>query len=269
MKPTRIVGIALLRNEEKYVARSIRNAAGFCDEMLLCDHRSSDRTPQILGELAAELPRVTVHRLQHPRESHDLIKPHVGANTWILGVDGDEIYDPAGLARLRSRILSGEFKDSWTVFGNVLNVTHFFPASMEAAGHLSPPCRSMTKLYNFAAIESWDGDCVERLHGGDPVFRRGYAATSRRYLHDETPWEAADFRCLHLCFLPRSSAVDVDSRRNIMETYGRGPTGRLMMRVMNFFNPSRRSRWKNEKYRRGPETRVDVRPFFSDANELI
>ena len=107
MEPTRIVGIALLRNEEKYVARSIRNAAGFCDEMLLCDHRSSDQTPQILGELAAELPRVTVHRLQHPRESHDLIKPHVGTNTWILGVDGDEIYDPAGLARLRSRILSG------------------------------------------------------------------------------------------------------------------------------------------------------------------
>ena len=269
MSIPRIVGICLVRNEEKFVASAVNNAAGFCDQIFLCDHRSSDRTPQILNKLAADLPHASVHRLGHPRESHDLIKGFAGTPTWILGIDGDEIYDPTGLQRLRKRILAGEFDKNWVIFGNVLNVTKFIPASMEVAGHLSPPCRSMTKLYNFSAIDSWDGDCLERLHGGHPVFRRGHGATDRRYLHEETPWDQADFRCLHLCFLPRSTAIDVSTRRNIMETYGRRRVNAIISRLAELFSPGRSSRWKDEKYRRGPEVTVDLRPFFPDANAPI
>ena len=260
----RIVGILLVRNEETYVSSAVRNAAGFCDEFLLCDHRSSDRTPQILEALAAQHPNARVHRINHPRESHQLIKDRAGTKSWIFGVDGDEIYDPEGLRRMRARILAGEFERSWVLFGNVLNVTKFVPERAEVRGHLAPPCRSMTKLYNFAAIESWDGDCVERLHGGDPVFRRGFAAGDRRYLHEETPWDESDLRCLHLCFLPRSSAVSESTRSNIMETYGRGRFGRIVAHISGFFGANRRSRWKNEKYRRGPEVTTDLRPFSLD-----
>jgi hypothetical protein len=258
-----VTGIVLARNEERYIETAVRNAAGFCDRMLLCDHRSSDGTAGILRGLSAELPSADFHALAEPRESHELLKPLCGSATWIFAVDGDEIYDPTGLGRLRRRIESGEFDRVWTVFGNVLNVTSLAPDGSSAQGHLSPPCRSMTKLYNFAAIESWNGNCPERLHGGQPVFRKGFSATDRRYLHEQVSWDEADFRCLHLCFLPRSTVDSTQMRRNIMETYGSGWRDRLRFAMRRLLSRGRASsRWKQERYRRGPEVTVDASPFF-------
>ena len=43
----------------------------------------------------------------------------------------------------------------------------------------------MTKLYNFNAIESWDGYTPERLHGGNVRFRAGFARGDHRMLQEE------------------------------------------------------------------------------------
>lgn len=262
MKAVHITGIVLARNEERYIETAVRNAARFCDKMLLCDHGSTDGTGEILRGLAMEHPAAEFHPVAHPRESHELLRPLCGTETWVFAVDGDEIYDPSGLDRLRVRMARGEFDASWTLFGNVLNVTHLAGDRSAAKGHLSPPCRSMTKLYNFAAIESWNGNCPERLHGGSPVFRQGFAATDRRYLHEEVAWDESDFRCLHLCFLPRSAADDRGGRRNIMETYGSNRRETLLLGLRNFFRGGGKSKWKDERYRRGPEVSVDASPFF-------
>lgn len=259
----RIIGIVLARNEDLFVARAVRNAAGFCDEWILCDHGSTDRTAAVFSELASEFSNARVHQISHPRESHDLLKPFCETSTWVFGVDGDEIYDPAGLRRLRERILSGEFANHWMLLGNVLHVTALAEDRMTATGHLSPPCRSMTKLYNFVAIESWEGNCVERLHGGTPVFREGFSANLRRNLHEEMDWDASDFRCLHLCFLPRSSRKDHrGARLNIMETHGAPRLRRWMNAVRARCGFLSSTSWKEQKYMRGPEVTVDARPFF-------
>lgn len=263
MSALRIIGIVLARNEDLFVAQAVRNAAAFCDEWILCDHGSTDRTAAVFRELTSEFPNAHAHQISHPRESHDLLKPFCGTSTWVFGVDGDEIYDAEGLRRLRERILSGEFANDWMLLGNVLHVTALAEDRMTATGHLSPPCRSMTKLYNFAAIESWDGDCVERLHGGAPVFREGFSENLRRNLHEETDWDSSDFRCLHLCFLPRSSSHDRgDVRLNIMETYGAPRLQRWGNAIRTWCGFDVPASWKKQKYRRGPEVTVDARPFF-------
>lgn len=260
---TKIVGIVLTQNEEFFVERAVRNAAGFCDEWIFCDNGSKDATPEILERLACELPSARLHRVAHPRESHELIRHLGGTDIWVFGVDGDEIYDPAGLARLRKRLKDGEFSGSWMLLGNVLHVTKLSADCTTATGHLAPPCRSMTKLYNFAAIESWRGYCAERLHGGSPVFRKGFTNSSRRFLHDEVPWEEADFRCLHLCFQPRSPLDGENTvRRNIMETYGATRRERWLNQLKNLFQRKDNSQWKNERYRRGPEVTVNAQVFF-------
>ena len=136
-------------------------------------------------------------------------------------MDGDEIYEPDRLARLRKKLLSGEFDKHWMLFGNVLHVTKLDEGRRTASGHFAPPCRSMTKLYNFNAIEAWDGYTAERLHGGNDSVSRWLFARDRRMLHEEVSWQEADFRCLHLCFLKRSSRDREDTvRRNIIETFG-------------------------------------------------
>ncbi len=263
----RIVGIVLARNEDTYLERVVRNAASFCDEWIFCDHDSADRTAGILGKLAEELPSASLHPIRHPRESHELIRPLAGANAWVFGLDGDEIYDPAGLARMRARLLSGEFTRSWMILGNVLHVTGMSADGAFARGHLAPPCRSMTKLYNFAAIDAWRGYCAERLHGGNPAFRKGFSAGERRNLYEECGWDGADFRCLHLCFSRRSSLDREDaSRRNIMETYGTSRWRAWLEPFKRLASRGRQDGWKEQRYRRGPEVSVDARPFFPDQD---
>ena len=83
-----IVGIVLVRNEDRFVRQSVTNILGFCDRILLVDNGSRDQTPIILKELAASNPvKISFHAIRNPRESHDLLKPYIGTPTWIFAVD--------------------------------------------------------------------------------------------------------------------------------------------------------------------------------------
>lgn len=263
MSAPHIVGIVLVHNEDLLVGSSLQNASDFADEWILCDHRSTDNTLPILRQKGESLPSAALHRLRHPSESHDLIKKFAGQNVWIFGLDGDEIYDPEGLQRLRRRLRGGEFKNDWMILGNVLHVTTLSPDRSVASGYLAPPCRSMTKLYNFSAIDSWDGYCAERLHGGRPAFRAGFDGTRKHRLHEVTPWETSDFRCLHMCFQSRSSLGGDSARPNIMELYGPSRRWSWWKALRRRLGLGADARWKNERYRRGDEITVGTRTFFT------
>ena len=203
---TRIVGISLVRDEDRFVERVIRNVFGFCDELILVDHRSRDGTPEILDRLAGDSPvPTTVHRVERPSVSHDLIKGYAGEDVWVFGVDGDELYDPRGLERFRDQLLAGEAAEDWQIRANMLHCIELDEDRGVATGYLSPPAPSVAKLFNFRQIEAWDGDNPERLH--DPsglVFKPG-VEPRKRELNREYGWEESPFRALHLCFLRRSS----------------------------------------------------------------
>jgi len=271
MSPTQIVGIVLVKNEDLFVERAIRNVAAFCDRLILCDHGSSDETPKILERLAQEFQHAVFHSINHPAVSHELLKPFIDTPTWVFAVDGDEVYDAEKLAVFRGRLRSGEFKDIWRMKGNVLHCESVSEEPLVASGYLAPPSRSITKLYNFSAIRSWDGDTVERLHGGDIVFREGYHDGAKLNFQESLGWEESPLRCLHLCFMRRSSVDNLHKggafRENIMETY-RGGIANALRRLMNrLLRRGTTSRWKNDHYRRGAEVEVDARPFFPKATK--
>jgi glycosyltransferase involved in cell wall biosynthesis len=261
----KIVGITLLRNEDIFVERVIRNAIGFCDLLIIADHGSSDGTFAIVSRLAAEFPdKIQLVRIKEARESHFLVNGYANSRTWIIAVDGDEIYDPAGLAHLRAEILAGKYDATWQVFGNVLNCVSADENLGQATGYLAPPCRSMTKLYNFNAIESWDGAVTHVFANGTIKFKPGYDGSLRLNLHEKVSWDEAKFRCLHLCFMARSSldAGQSVARPNVSESLRSGP---LLWAKKAFYALAGRSMpsdWKRQKYARGPLTTVDARAFF-------
>jgi glycosyltransferase involved in cell wall biosynthesis len=260
----KVVGILLVRDEEKFVGQAVQNVLGFCDEFLAVDNGSTDGTIGILENLRAEFPaKIRLHRASHPRESHDLIAGLAGSDTWIFAVDGDEIYDPAGLETFRCRLEAGEFDRDWCVFGNVLNVRRLDLDSGVAEGHLAPPCRSMTKLYNFSAIEAWHGPCLERLHGGRVVFKDGFHEKIRRDLHQSLSWEDAEFRCLHLCFIPRSSKEDParGPRKNIMDVHNKSLT-KTLHAVWDRITGKPEIDWKEQRYGRGEKVVKPIAAFF-------
>lgn len=257
-----IVGIVLVKNEDLFVGRAVANVKDFCDRLILCDNGSTDGTSEILRTFAANHPAAEYHRMSNPRESHDLIKPFAGTPTWVFGVDGDEIYDPAKLALFRKKIIGGEYNGNWRMKGHALHCTALDAG--HAAGHLSPPCRSITKLYNFSALKSWDGDTFERLHGGDIVFQEGWNDDMKTNLQDSQSWDECELRCLHTCFLRRSSRDPERPviRPNIVEMRNAGVTGFIKNLFRGLGPAPGDSSWKNDHYRRGPVVQVDAGPFF-------
>ncbi len=275
---TRVVGSALVRNEDVFVEQAIRNAAAVCDRIHVVDHMSTDETPEILRALADECDHVEVRRARHARVSHELLEPYVGTDTWVLRVDGDELYDPGGLAMLRGELDEGSYGDVFRLLGNVLHVVELDDDSRVASGYLSPPSRPISALYNLRALESWTG-CPERLHAGNPVFRSGYDWRTISPLYERFTWEDSPLRCLHVCFLRRSSRDEGDAlRHNLGElgAYRQGVLGtaeRVLRRVVHrpAGDPAQvrmredGSAWKQEKYRRGELATLDASPFFGVA----
>ena len=263
MSAPAIVGIFLVRDEDVYFEQAVRNVTAFCDRILIADNYSRDRTWDIAQALAREYPHIECHRIQRTGDSHTLVQPYAGTRSWLFGVDGDEVYDPAGLRRFREQLLGGQFDRWFVLFGNVLNCTAIDLTRREAAGHLAPPCRSMTKLYNFAAISRWDGPCVERMLGGTPVFQPGFDASLRLNLHEQLSWEESPYRCLHTCFLRRSSRDGRGGDRpNPVELEARGVLGRIGLGFLRRRPAGTPESWKREKYMRGPLVTKDVSGFF-------
>jgi hypothetical protein len=256
-----------VHNEDLFVEQAIRNIGAFCDRIHAVDHVSNDGTWDVLCRLADELPHLDVRRTPHAAESHRLVEPYAGTPTWVFGVDGDELYDSERLRTFREHLVGGSYDHVFKIASNVLNCVELDRTQEAATGYMSPPSRSITKLYNFAAIDSWTGDGAERLHGGQIVFRSGYDELAVDNIGERLTWDETPLRCLHACFLRRSStdpeggAVAI---RPILEESGlhdRTLVGAAKRRLRGRRGPER-SDWKREKYMRGDLTTVDASPFF-------
>jgi hypothetical protein len=272
--PVRIIGSVLVRNEDLFVERAIRNVAEFCERIYVHDHMSDDRTWDILRELGRELDLLELHRSRKTSDSQKPLERYAGTPTWALGVDGDELFDPAALARLRDALLAGEHADVFRVKAHVLNCDQLDPGGGTASGWMAPPSRPVTKLFYLGAVDSWTGSS-ERLHDGRPAFRPGYDWQSMRYLSESTGWDDDPLRCLHVCFLRRSSldGEDGGARLNVNETgkYDRTLVGALKRRVKGPYVPpgvaalhDAGTDWKRDWYARGERVSVDAKPFLAD-----
>jgi glycosyltransferase involved in cell wall biosynthesis len=259
-----IVGVMLVHNEDEFIERALRNAAGFCDRFHVADHMSTDRTWDVVRAVASELDHVDAVRVRSTGDSHALVEAYTGTDAWVFGVDGDELYDPEALARFRDELLDGAYREFFSLKGNVLHVTELEDGL--ASGYLAPPSRSVTKLFNFAAIDSWMQCYRQYMHDGEVAFRPGYDVEKVGLLGDRFTWEESPLRCLHVCFLRRSSLEPVDAaghgRLSPIELGGKRRT-RLTALVERVRRPARQaSPWKDDKYRRGDLVQKDAAPFL-------
>jgi len=156
-----------VHNEDVHIEQAIRNVAAFCDRIHAVDHVSSDGTWEILRRLSGEYDHLDVRRVRHARASHEVLEQYCGTDTWVLRVDGDELYDPERLSILRESLDAGDHGGAFRVLGNVVHATEVDRDAGTASGYLSPPSRPISALYNFAAVETWKG-CPQRLHAGHP-----------------------------------------------------------------------------------------------------
>jgi glycosyltransferase involved in cell wall biosynthesis len=274
MSRKQIVAIVLVKNEDLFIKTVLENILVFCDRVHVADHRSTDKTPQIIKELASEHPWIEYRCVDHVSESHDMIADYAGTDTWVMGVDGDEVYDPQGLKRFRKEIFSGQYDRYFKILGNVLNIQRLDRQGHSAWGYLTPPCRSMTKLYNFAAIDAWPPPCPERLHGGTVHFRDGFNDGVACHIFQERTWEESPFRCLHFCFQSRSSLDKTGRDQNVAIRKGPGERNLWAYNIKSFIL-SRLSLkkdipyYKKNFYMRGPIVEKDISVFGLSCEKRV
>jgi hypothetical protein len=106
--------------------------------------------------------------------------------------------------------------------------------------------------------------------GGTPVFNNGFDASLRLNLHEQISWEDSQYRCLHTCFLQRSS-LEPSTRKdrpNPVELSSRSIWDKLGLGFLSKIGKGKKSLWKKEKYLRGPLVTLDVASFFPETKGL-
>lgn len=84
----RISAMVRVRNEEEFLAPSVRSIADHVDEILLVDNLSTDATPEVIRSLAEAYPeKVVAHRYPHEVR-------RVGRETWELAGRSDGTTSP-------------------------------------------------------------------------------------------------------------------------------------------------------------------------------
>ena len=219
----RIIGIMLIKDEDIWIEKSILSIVDFCDEVIVLDNNSKDETWNILQKVKKSYPKIRMERIDNPLKSHSKLSQYVATDTWIFAVDGDEVYDRERLKRFRLKLLNGDFAKWWHLMGNCLHVTEIDYSRLRATGYMSPPSHTITKLVNFSVLKSWDEEDSERLHGNNRVFKDDFDVRNTKCeLFKSVDWEHAEFRCIHLCFMRRSSlGKDKRSRLNPTENQRR------------------------------------------------
>lgn len=200
-----IVGIVLVRNEDYHIDWALQNILDFCDRIIVLDNYSTDRTYKIVSELAKAHRKIELRRWRNAKTSQRALTKFYETNTYIFGVDGDEIFCPIGLAKIRTRIMQGEFDSVYRISGNCLNCININFSNKTADGYPSPPATGGVKLYNFQLVKGWNNDRRERLHG-HPIFTAAMK-TESVFIGNKNSFDDSPLRFLHLCFMQRSSGV--------------------------------------------------------------
>ena len=200
---TQIVGIVLIKDEDLHIEWVINNIVDFCDHIMILDNHSTDHTWEIVERLAGQTDKIALRKWDNAADSQKVLNRYYGTDTWVFVVDGDEIFDPSGLAVMRKRIFNGEFDNVWNVRGNHLHCVNINPELKTAEGYPAPPARDVGRLYNFKLVKGWKNEKIERLHG-TPIFSQAPVIRAL-FLGNMWSWEESQLRCLHFCFLKRSS----------------------------------------------------------------
>lgn len=146
---SKISAIILTKNSENLIADCIESVS-FCDEIILVDDNSTDRTTDLAKHLGARVVEAD------PRKSNFSDKRNLGLskakNKWILYIDSDERVT----RDLKNSILSAisERKQSYTAY-------KIFRKNFYFGNHEWPYVETFIRLFRKQSLKGWHGELHE------------------------------------------------------------------------------------------------------------
>ena len=252
-----IIGICLVKNEDIYIERVLKNISNFCDKIRVIDNGSEDDTVEIVKKCMKVCPNISLEYISNVSKTQNTVEKYAGEDKWVFGVDGDEIYDPKGLSHLRLKILSGKYQRFWMLRGYFYHLVNLNEKTKIAEGHLAPPAKDPNKLYNFSLLKSWKSDNFQAFtHCQTHIFKEGKYNSKKlpkmKFLHKSCGWDDCLLRCVHTRMLKRSSIENFDTFIN------------TRLNLSNVIDVDVREHNFRKKYRKGKKIEKDVSKFFKE-----
>ena len=97
MKGQKIVGTYRVKNEERFIEKSLKSVLDICSEVVILDDNSTDKTVEICSSFdkVVDIQTVSDSTLNEVRDRNALLQMGLKRNPdFILSVDGDEIFMP-------------------------------------------------------------------------------------------------------------------------------------------------------------------------------
>lgn len=245
----RIVGVMMVKNEDIHIGQAIRNIKAGLDKLIVIDTGSEDRTLEIIEEETRGL-LTEIHRGVDLLHTHSCVERFCNTDTWVFGVDGDEIYHP-DIVPFLNDLRSGLYKDHYLIRGWYFHATEI--NGNTATGYFGPPSEYPTKLYNFKNISEWKDDHSRILF---QVKNRTKVGGIKEI---GAPWDLWPVKCLHMRFFKRSSIESDTTGKRLTGDDRTGHGSRKDRGGIDNYN-------LRLKYQRGELCTIKITEFIQEKN---
>lgn len=155
MLMTKISAVILTKNAENLIADCI-DSVSFCDEILVIDDNSSDRTPEIAKHMGAAV---------YPYVSDSFAKKRnlglkKAKGKWILYIDVDERLSPELIEAIK-KIIEGK-RDIYSAYR--INRQNYY-----LGNNPWPKIEKLERLFKKTKLEEWYGDLHETARVEGPI----------------------------------------------------------------------------------------------------
>jgi glycosyltransferase involved in cell wall biosynthesis len=157
----KISAVIIARNEEKMIGEALESVS-FCDEIILIDNGSKDKTKEIAEGKEAKVYEIKTTDFS---ELRNLGKEKAGGE-WILYVDADERVDE-NLKESIKRIISEE--PNYSAF--LLQRKNFY-----LGNHQWPQIEKLERLFRKDKLQGWKGELHESpiIEGETGLINKGF-----------------------------------------------------------------------------------------------
>jgi glycosyltransferase involved in cell wall biosynthesis len=114
---TRIAGMMRVRNEARWIRAAVGSILPVCEQVLVLDDRSEDRTPEIcreLGDRVRVIPSPFTGLDERRDKNYLLGEAEATGADWCISIDGDEILERRGAQRIAAA-LDGALEESFSL----------------------------------------------------------------------------------------------------------------------------------------------------------